>query len=73
MDIRIIPATALKCLATGIIIAHTHPSGELKQSKSDIDLTEQLKQACKWMEIILVDHPIITAEDYFSFGDEGLL
>jgi DNA repair protein RadC len=73
MDIRIILGTALKCLATGIIIAHTHPSGELKPSKSDIDLTEQLKQACKLMEITLLDHLIITSESYYSFEDEGLL
>jgi DNA repair protein RadC len=47
MDIRIILATALKCLATGIIISHTHPSGELKPSNADKELTERLKQAGK--------------------------
>jgi len=72
MDIRIILVIALKCLATGIIITHTHPSGELKPSKSNIDLTEQLKQACKPMEITLPDHLIISADSCFSFEDEGL-
>jgi DNA repair protein RadC len=73
VDIRIILGIALKSLATGIIIAHTHPSGELKPSKSDIDLTEQLKQACKLMEITLFDHLIITEDSYFSFEDERIL
>jgi DNA repair protein RadC len=73
VDIRIILRIAPKCFATGIIIAHTHPSGELKPSKAAIDLTQKLKVACKIMEITLHDHLIITAENYFSFEDEGLL
>jgi DNA repair protein RadC len=73
VDIRIILGIALKSLATGIIIAHTHPSGELKPSKANIDLTQKLKVACKKMEITLLDHFIITTESYFSFKDDELL
>lgn len=73
VDIRIILGVALKCLATGLILAHSHPSGELKPSVADKELTQRLKQASKLMEISLLDHLIITAEGYFSFEDEGLL
>jgi DNA repair protein RadC len=69
VDIRIILAIALKYFATGIIIVHTHPSGELKPSKADMNLTNQLKLACKIMEITLHDHLIITTESYCSFED----
>jgi DNA repair protein RadC len=73
VDIRIILGFALKCFATGIIICHTHPSGELKPSKADMKLTDQLNLACKIMEITLHDHLIITTESYYSFEDEDLL
>ncbi|HSZ84880.1 MAG TPA: JAB domain-containing protein [Puia sp.] len=73
VDIRIILGIALKSLGTGIILAHTHPSGELKPSKADMKLTDQLNLACKIMEITLHDHLIITSESYYSFEDEGLL
>jgi DNA repair protein RadC len=73
VDIRIILGIALKCLATGLILAHTHPSGELKPSNADKELTERLKQAAKLMEITLLDHLIITTEAYNSFEDEGFL
>ena len=73
VDIRIILSVALKCLATGIILVHNHPSGNLKPSIDDIKITEQLKDGCKLLNIELLDHLIITREDYFSFADEGML
>jgi DNA repair protein RadC len=73
VDIRLILAVALKCLATGIMIAHSHPSGELKPSRTDENYTAQLKQAAKLMDIKLFDHLIITTEGYYSFEDEGIL
>jgi DNA repair protein RadC len=74
IDIRILLATALKCLATGIIVSHNHPSGNLVPSKLDKDLTEKLKAACKLLDINLLDHVIIVPDNaYFSFVDEGLL
>ena len=73
VDIKLILAVAIKSLASAIIIVHNHPSGSLKPSQPDIKLTEQLKSACKLLEIQLLDHLIITKDSYFSFADEGLL
>jgi DNA repair protein RadC len=73
-DIRLILATALKALATGIIISHNHPSGNLKPSENDKKLTEKFNIACNQFEIKILDHVIVTPEDgYFSFADEFLL
>ena len=73
VDVRIILAVALKTLATGIILVHNHPSGNLKPSREDIKITEQLKSSCDLIGITLLDHLIITKDDYFSFADDGLL
>ncbi|MDF0719977.1 JAB domain-containing protein [Kaistella sp. PBT33-4] len=73
VDVRIILAVALKALATGIILVHNHPSGNLAPSVDDKKITEQLNLSCKLIGITLVDHLIITRDDYFSFADEGLL
>ncbi|HLY69981.1 MAG TPA: JAB domain-containing protein [Puia sp.] len=73
VDIRIILGIALKCLATGLMLCHTHPSGELKPSAADKEVTERLKQAAKLMDISQLDHLVVTAEGYFSFEDEGIL
>ena len=73
IDIRIILGIALKCLATAIIIAHSHPSQELKPSKADREITDQLQLAARLMEINLFDHLIVTRNGYFSFKDEGVL
>ena len=72
-DPKIIFTAALKGGASGIIVAHNHPSGNLKASQSDIDLTRKLKEAGKLLEIQLLDHVIVTTEGYFSFADEGLI
>lgn len=73
VDVRIILAVALKALATGIILVHNHPSGNLAPSVDDKKITEQLNLSCKLIGITFVDHLIITRDDYFSFADEGLL
>lgn len=73
VDVRIILSVALKSLATGIILIHNHPSGNLKPSLDDIEITNKLKECCKLLDIMLLDHLIITKDDYFSFADEGLL
>jgi DNA repair protein RadC len=72
-DPKIIFTAALKGGASGIIVAHNHPSGNLRASQSDIDLTRKLKEAGKFLEIQLLDHVIVTTEGYFSFADEGLI
>jgi len=72
-DPKIIFKLALEELASGVIVAHNHPSGNLTASQSDIDLTRKLKEAGKFLEIQLLDHLILTGQKYFSFADEGLL
>lgn len=72
-DPKIIFRLALEELASGIIVAHNHPSGNLTASKSDIDLTNKLKEAGKFLEVQLLDHLIIANQKYFSFADEGLI
>jgi DNA repair protein RadC len=74
VDIRIILATALKSLSTGIILAHNHPSGKLVPSEADKKITKQLSEASNLMDIKLIDHLIIGPEEgYYSFVDEGML
>lgn len=74
VDIRLILSTALKCLATGIIISHNHPSGNLKPSEKDLFITKNINEGCKQVEIKLLDHIIVTPDSgYFSFADEFLL
>ena len=73
VDIKVIFQVALKSNAHSIILCHNHPSGSLKPSSSDIQLTNKVKQAGILMDIPLLDHLIITNEGYYSFGDEGIL
>jgi DNA repair protein RadC len=72
-DIRIILAAALKANASGLIVAHNHPSGNLNPSESDSRITQKIKQAGEIMDIQLLDHLIIAAEEYYSFADSGML
>lgn len=72
-DPKLIFKGALDHLASGIIVAHNHPSGNRTASQSDIDLTRKLKEAGKFLEIQLLDHLIVCGPKYFSFADEGLL
>ena len=72
-DPKIIFKLALDNLASGIIVAHNHPSGNLTASHSDIKLTKKLKEAGATLEIQLLDHLIIGGQKYFSFADEGIL
>ena len=73
VDIRLLFKSALQCGATAIIVAHNHPSGVLKPSTSDIQLTQKIKKAGENMDIKLLDHLIISEKGYFSFADEKLL
>ena len=72
-DVRLILSVALKTLATGLILAHNHPSGNLKPSEADIQLTQKVKDAAKLLDIEVMDHIIISSEGYYSFMDEGIL
>lgn len=72
-DPKIIYKLALEELASGVVVAHNHPSGNLQPSQSDIDLTKKLKEAGRFLEIQLLDHLIIAGQRYFSFTDEGII
>ncbi len=72
-DVRLILKSALLFQANQIIVAHNHPSGNLQPSSTDKDLTRKLKDAAALMDIKLLDHIIIAGNNYFSFGDDGLL
>jgi DNA repair protein RadC len=72
-DVRIILQAALKSNASGLIVCHNHPSGNLNPSESDTRITQKIKEAGNIMDIQLLDHLIITEEDYYSFADNGLL
>jgi hypothetical protein len=72
-DIRIVLATALKCMAVSMIVSHNHPSGNLKSSRADDSLTEKFKTAAATHDIKLLDHIIVTNEGHFSYADSGLL
>lgn len=74
-DIRLILAVALKVAATSIMLAHNHPSGSLKPSFNDIELTNRVKEAALLMDITLIDHLILAPDEgqYYSFADgDGL-
>lgn len=73
VDIRILFKSALDHFATGIIVAHNHPSGNLKASQEDIKITKNIKDAGTILNIQLLDHLILTQNSYLSFADEGLL
>ncbi len=72
-DIRLIMKKALEYLASGIIVCHNHPSGNLTPSDADIKITRKIKEAGDLMDIQLLDHLIISEKDYYSFADNGLL
>jgi DNA repair protein RadC len=73
VDPKLIFKYALNHLASAIILVHNHPSGQLKSSQADINLTKKLMTAGKLMEIPVLDHLIFTNSGYFSFADEGMM
>ncbi|MBL4625575.1 MAG: DNA repair protein RadC [Flavobacteriales bacterium] len=72
-DAKLIFKVVLEKLASSVILSHNHPSGNLKPSKSDIDLTKKLKAGGKLLDIAVLDHLIIGDSDYYSFADEGII
>lgn len=72
-DPRIILKRAIEEEATSIILTHNHPSGSLKPSKADEDITNRIVQAASYLDIKVIDHIIVSEEGYFSFADEGLM
>ncbi|MBU2949712.1 JAB domain-containing protein [Tamlana agarivorans] len=73
VDAKLLFSVALKCNASSIIMAHNHPSGNLKPSEADKRLTSKLKEAGSYLDIVVIDHLIIAKGGYFSFSDELLM
>ena len=72
-DVRLAMKRAIECLASGIIVCHNHPSGNLNPSESDSKITQKIKEAGNLLDIQLLDHLIISDKDYYSFADNGLI
>jgi DNA repair protein RadC len=72
-DPRIILKKALEAHAVNLILCHNHPSGNLKPSKADEDLTFKIREAAKFLDIKVIDHIIVSHEGYFSFADNGMM
>lgn len=73
VDVRLVMKQALELGAVALILAHNHPSGTLKPSTADRQITQKLKMAAQALDIKVLDHLIITQKEYFSFADEGVL
>jgi DNA repair protein RadC len=69
VDAKLVFSVALKCNAASIIIAHNHPSNNLKPSQADKSLTKKLKTAGEYLDVKLLDHIIVTSGGYYSFSD----
>lgn len=73
VDAKLVFNAALKVLASSIILCHNHPSGNLKPSQADIDLTRKIKAAGKTLDISVLDHLIVSEKGFYSFADEGIM
>ncbi len=73
VDIRLILKYAIDNLASGIILVHNHPSGNMIASPQDIQIAKKLKEAARWMDISLLDSIILGEDGYCSLADEGLI
>ena len=73
VDPRLIFRKALEVKATSIMLCHNHPSGNLRPSRADEEITQKLKNAGKLLDISVLDHVIVSDEGHFSFADEGLI
>lgn len=73
VDVRLVFKKAIDQFATAIILCHNHPSGKLQPSNADKSITQKLKQAGETLDIKVLDHLIITENEYFSFADENLI
>ena len=72
-DTKLILKLGIEKLASSIILAHNHPSGNTQPSQADLKLTKNISEAAKLMDMSVIDHLIIAGQSYFSFADEGLM
>lgn len=73
VDAKLVFGAALKASASSLILAHNHPSGNLRPSQADVDLTRKLRDAGNLLDIQVLDHLILAPEGYYSFADEGMI
>ena len=73
VDSKMVFKPAIEVLATSIILVHNHPSGNLKPSQADIELTRKLKEAGKHLDIAVLDHIIVAYSGFYSFADENIM
>jgi len=73
VDVRIIAKIAVDALAASIILAHNHPSGSTQPSEADKQITAKIASAMKLLDVVVLDHIIMTDESFFSFADNGLI
>lgn len=73
VDPLLIAKYAIECLAKGVILIHNHPSGGLKPSQNDINLTNKVRDGLKLFDISVIDHVILSEDSYYSFADNGLI
>jgi DNA repair protein RadC len=73
VDVRKIMQTAVSCRAIGLVLGHNHPSGNITPSHNDILLTQKIQTAAKLLDLRVKDHIILSGNDYYSFGDDGIL
>lgn len=73
VDVKIVAKYALDSLAHAVILAHNHPSGNLIPSEADKETTKKIQKALDLLEVVVLDHVILTADSYYSFTDNGML
>jgi DNA repair protein RadC len=71
VDTKIVAKYAVDTLASGVILAHNHPSGNINPSQCDIEITKKTKSALALLDVAVLDHIILTKDKYYSFADEG--
>jgi DNA repair protein RadC len=73
VDKKILLKYVVESLASGIILAHNHPSGNANPSQADLNITKDLQQLCNLVDSTVLDHVILTADSFYSFADNGKL
>ena len=73
VDKKIILKYVVESLASGVILAHNHPSGNINPSDADLKITKEIKELCNLIDSPVLDHIILTANSYYSFSDNGKL
>ncbi|MCD9584769.1 JAB domain-containing protein [Tenacibaculum maritimum] len=73
VDVKLLFSVALKCNTHGIILAHNHPSGNLTPSEADKRLTKKIVEASRILDVAILDHIILSKNDYYSFSDNNIL